>query len=93
MTVEISVKIFGGIIGKSMRLFETGFRILIFALLISKSAVDLGYLIIQTEVSFTGPRTRNQEDRNRDNLGNLVEKLPNKRVYLHRTPLNHIKIH
>eukprot|EP00493_Phyllostaurus_siculus_P025642 UN25987 len=33
-----------------MRLFETGFRIFIFALIISESAVDLEYLISQTEV-------------------------------------------
>ena len=33
-----------------MRLFETGFRIFIFAMVISESVVDLGYLISQTEV-------------------------------------------
>ena len=41
-----------GIIGASMRLFETGFKIFISAMVISKSAVDLEYLIIQTEVRF-----------------------------------------
>ena len=48
--VEISAKIFWGIIGTLMGLFETGFRIFISAMVISESAVDLGYLISQTEV-------------------------------------------
>ena len=48
--VEISAKIFLRIIGTSMGLFETGFRIFISAMIISESAVDLGYLISQTEV-------------------------------------------
>ena len=50
MMVEISAKFFGGIIGTSMGLFETGFRIFKSAMIISESAVDLGYLISQTEV-------------------------------------------
>ena len=50
MIVEISAKIFGGIIGASMGLFETGFRIFIFATVLSESAIDLVHLISQTEV-------------------------------------------
>ena len=50
MTVEISAKIFVGIIGGSMGLFETGFRIIISVMVISELAVDLLYLISQTEV-------------------------------------------
>ena len=50
MMVEISAKIFGGIIGTSMGLFETGFRIFIYATVFSESAVDLVHLISQTEV-------------------------------------------
>ena len=53
MMVEISAKFFVGIIGASMGLFETGFRIFISAMVISESAVDLGYLISQTEVYAT----------------------------------------
>ena len=41
MTVEISAKNFLGIIGGSMGLFETGFRILISVMVISELAVDL----------------------------------------------------
>ena len=52
MMVEISAKFFQGIIGASTGLFETGFRIFISAMVISESAVDLGYLISQTEVGF-----------------------------------------
>ena len=50
MMVEISAKIFWGIIGTSMGLFETGFRIFISATVLSESAVDLVHLISQTEV-------------------------------------------
>ena len=53
MTVEISAKNFWGIIGGSMGLFETGFRILISVMVISELAVDLSYLISQTEVYAT----------------------------------------
>ena len=52
MTVEISANLFLGIIGGSMWLFETGFRIIISAMVISELAVDLSYLISQTEVYF-----------------------------------------
>ena len=51
MMVEISAKFFWGIIGASMWLFETGFRIFISATVFSESAVDLVHLISQTEVS------------------------------------------
>ena len=50
-TIEISAKIFLGIIGASMGLFEIGFRIFISATVFSESAVDLVHLISQTEVS------------------------------------------
>ena len=55
MMVEISAKIFLGIIGTSMGLFETGFRIFISAMIISESAVDLGHLISQTKVYGVSP--------------------------------------
>ena len=51
MMVEISAKIFLGIIGASMGLFETGFRIFISATVLSESAADSAYLIRRTEVS------------------------------------------
>ena len=50
MAEEISADNFLGIIGGSMRLFETGFRIFISATVISESGADLKYLISQTEV-------------------------------------------
>ena len=50
MMVDFSAKVFLGIIGTWMGLFETGFRIFIFAMIISESAVDLIHLTSQTEV-------------------------------------------
>ena len=56
-----------------MGLFETGFRIFISAMIISESAVDLGYLISQMEVCMCGifsTRTYNKLFRaqNRQNI-------------------------
>ena len=50
MMIEISAESFWGLNGTSMGLFETGFRIFISSIIISESAIDLGYLIRQTEV-------------------------------------------